>query len=103
MLRFYQPGLTISQWPGLTRPSEYLLGQIAPRVDPATQTGPFWLVTRRAVPPILPGFTSAGGRTFYDCAGAPLAESAAPPCARPVHEWHLYHFNQSPAGRLIEP
>ena len=103
MLRFYQPGLPISQWPGLTRPSEYLLGQIAPRVDPAAQAGPFWLVTRRPVPPTLPGFTSVDSRTLYDCADAPLAETAAPPCDRPLHEWHIYLFNKSPAGRFIEP
>ncbi|WP_295433268.1 glycosyltransferase family 39 protein [uncultured Thiodictyon sp.] len=103
MLRFYQPGLPISQWPGLTRPSEYLLGQIAPRVDPAAQTGPFWLVTRRPVPPTLPGFTNAASRTLYDCPGAPLAETAAAPCAKPLHEWHLYRFEKSPAGRFFEP
>ena len=103
MLRFYQPTLTISQWPGLTRPSEYLLGQVAPRVDPATLTGPFWLVTHCPSPPPLPGFTIGGQRTLYDCAGVPLAESAAPPCVHPLHEWHLYHFNKSPAGRFIEP
>ncbi len=102
MLRFYQAGLGISQWPGLTRPSEYLLGQIAPRVDPATQTGPFWLVTRRPVPPTLLGFTSADSRTLYDCPGAPLAETAAPPCAKPLHEWHLCRFEKSPAGRFFE-
>lgn len=94
MLRFYQPGLTVSQWPGLTRPSEYLLGQIAPRVEPATLTGPFWIITRRPSPPALPGFTVARQRTLYDCAGAPLAEVDAPPCTQPLHEWHLYRFTR---------
>ena len=102
MLRFYQPGLPISQWPGLTRPSEYLLGQIAPRVDPATEPGPFWLATRRPLPPPLPGFTLSASRTLWDCAGAPLAEAAAAPCASPLHEWHLYRFEKSPAGRFFE-
>jgi hypothetical protein len=94
MLRFYQPGLATSQWPGLTRPSEYLLGQIAPRVEPANLTGPFWIITRRPNPPRLPGFTVAKQRTLYDCAGAPLADGDAPPCAQPLHEWHLYLFTR---------
>ncbi|MCX8018694.1 MAG: hypothetical protein N2690_12480, partial [Rhodocyclaceae bacterium] len=34
-LRFYRPELTeSSQWPGLERPSEYLRGRIAPRLEP---------------------------------------------------------------------
>jgi 4-amino-4-deoxy-L-arabinose transferase-like glycosyltransferase len=35
MLRFYAPGIQATQWPGLTRPSEYLRGKIAPRAEPA--------------------------------------------------------------------
>ena len=94
MLRFYQPDTNTSQWPGLTRPSEYLLGQIAPQVEPATLTGPFWIITRRPSPPPLPGFTVVRQRTLYDCAGAPLAEVDTPPCTQPLHEWHLFRFTR---------
>ncbi len=55
MLRFYAPGIAASQWPGLTRPSEYLRGRIAPRVEREAITGPFWLLTRGPAAPELPG------------------------------------------------
>lgn len=93
-LRFYQPGITTGQWPGLARPSEYLMGQLAPRVTPQTQTGPFWILTQRQSPPELHGFRNTLQGTFYDCAGAPLAETTTPPCAAPLHEWHLYHYER---------
>ncbi|MFW6258155.1 MAG: glycosyltransferase family 39 protein, partial [Halochromatium sp.] len=46
MLNFYQPQLAVSQWPGITRPSEYGRGRIVPLPDPQAlrQTG-FWLLT----------------------------------------------------------
>ena len=96
MLRFYAPGLAASQWPGLTRPSEYLLGQIAPRVNPAAQTQPFWLVTRRPEPPAVAGFAVADQHTLFDCAVPELAETPTSPCARPLHEWHLYRYQRWP-------
>ena len=91
-LRFYQPNLPTGQWPGLARQSEYLVGQIAPRVTPRTQAGPFWIVTERQSPPELDGFRNTLQGTFYDCAGAPLAETTVPPCAAPLHEWHFYRY-----------
>ncbi|HYN77069.1 MAG TPA: glycosyltransferase family 39 protein [Lamprocystis sp. (in: g-proteobacteria)] len=96
MLRFYAPSLAASQWPGLTRPSEYLLGQIAPRTDPADQTQPFWIITRRPEPPVVAGFTVSNQRTLFDCADKGLVESVSPPCARPLHEWHLYRYQHWP-------
>ncbi|WP_295393417.1 glycosyltransferase family 39 protein [uncultured Thiodictyon sp.] len=91
-LRFYQPSLPTGQWPGLARPSEYLVGQLAPRVIPQTQAGPFWIVTQRQTLPELQGFKNTRQRTFYDCASAPLAETTVAPCADPLHEWHFYQY-----------
>lgn len=92
MLRFYQPDLGVSQWPGLTRPSEYLEGQIAPRVDPSEVTGPFWLVTRFGAPPRIPGFQVERQRVLFDCAGQSLQEGVSAPCRRPLHTWRLYRY-----------
>lgn len=92
MLRFYQPGLAATQWPGITRPSEYLRGQIAPRVRPDAVAGPFWLLTRRRGPPEIYGFKATAQRTLFDCAGEPLTESAEPPCRKPLHIWHLHRY-----------
>lgn len=95
MLRFYQPGMAASQWPGITRPSEYLLGQIAPRVDPAAQTVPFWIISSRPNPPALSGFTVTDQRAFYDCAGRELVGGTTAPCAHPLHEWYLYRYRRA--------
>ncbi|MCG6897662.1 MAG: glycosyltransferase family 39 protein [Thiocapsa sp.] len=93
MLRFYAPRLqTTTQWPGLTRPSEYLRGQIAPRIDPDSTHTPFWLVSGYGAPPAIPGFRSDIHRKLFDCAGQALTETAEAPCAHPLHTWHLYHY-----------
>lgn len=96
MLRFYQSDLETSQWPGLTRPSEYLRGWIAPRVDPNAVDNPFWLVTRFGAPPAIAGFTLDAQRTLFDCPAAPLRETPVSPCRDPLHLWHLYRYEPVP-------
>ena len=104
MLRFYQPGLAATQWPGVTRPSEYLRGVIAPAVglDQVRRAGGFWLVGRRSEPPQIPGFIAQAPRVLIDCKGAGLARSrparrqeAQPPCPRPLHRWQLVRYAAS--------
>ncbi|WP_213381610.1 glycosyltransferase family 39 protein [Allochromatium tepidum] len=95
MLRFHRPDLTAtSQWPGLTRPSEYLRGRIAPRIDPQTVTAPFWLLTRSGTPPEIEGFSVTVARRLFDCPGRPLSEGTEPPCRRPLHRWSLYRYER---------
>ena len=96
MLRFHRPDLASSQWPGLTRPSEYLRGRIAPKVDPATLDGPFWLLTRFGAPPAITGFRVEARRRLFDCAGEPLWEGEVSPCRRPLHVWSLYRYARAP-------
>ena len=92
MLRFHAPGITASQWPGLHRPSEYLRGQIAPRVDPEEVAGPLWIVVRGWQVPEVSGFTAEAPRRLFDCAGERLAESTEAPCKRPLHVWTLVRY-----------
>lgn len=92
MLRFYAPGIDATQWPGLARPSEYLRGRIAPRADPETAQGPFWLITRGRPAPSLPGLEIDGRRTLVDCPGNRLVEGDEAPCAKPLHVWALYRL-----------
>jgi len=94
MLRFYRPDLATTQWPGITRPSEYLRGVIAPRVDPGAITEPLWLVTRAPRPPPIHGLVPRVTRTLSDCPGLPLSEADPPPCARPLHRWHLHRYGR---------
>ncbi|MGQ9658584.1 MAG: ArnT family glycosyltransferase [Thermochromatium sp.] len=95
MLRFYQPDLTTtSQWPGLTRPSEYLRGRIAPQIDPPKVTAPVWLLTRAGAPPAIQGFHVTAERHLFDCPGRPLSEGAESPCRRPLHRWSFYRYER---------
>lgn len=92
MLRFYQPALNAHQWPGLTRPSEYLREPLARDADSATGGGAFWLVTRFGAPPAIDGFGVAAQRTLFDCPFEPLRETLVSPCQHPLHTWHLYRY-----------
>jgi 4-amino-4-deoxy-L-arabinose transferase-like glycosyltransferase len=95
ILSFYRPELEASQWPGITRPSEYLRGRIAPPVSAQEieRAGGFWLISRRARAPELEGYRGTKARELVDCAGMPLQEAAAdPPCAKPLHVWHIYRY-----------
>jgi hypothetical protein len=76
MLRFYQPGMAVTQWPGITRPSEYLRGHIARPVtlEEVERAGGFWLVARAGKSPTLPGFALTQRRELADCLGMPLHE-----------------------------
>jgi len=104
MLRFYQPDLAVTQWPGVTRPSEYLRGVIAAPVglEQIRRAGGFWLVGRRSDPPQIAGFVAQAPRVLIDCKGAGLVEVAAdspaeanPPCRRPLHRWQLVRYAAS--------
>lgn len=101
MLRFYLPDRPVTQWPGITRPSEYLRGVIAPTPPLAslTDAGGFWLVQRRSNPAEIPGFAPREVRVLIDCKGAGLVETtpgspqeANPPCRRPLHIWQLVRY-----------
>ena len=95
MLRFYGPGIQATQWPGLTRPSEYLRGQIAPRAAPEAIQSPFWLITGGRPAPEIKGLRIDTRRTLVDCAGGGLAETDDAPCARPLHVWRLYRYRRN--------
>lgn len=98
MLRFYQPQIGATQWPGIKRPSEYLRGSIAPpvSVEEIRRAGGFQLVTRNAVTPDLPGFRSVSRTELYDCIDGGLVETTtnqeAMPCVKPLHIWRVYHY-----------
>ncbi|MBK1649664.1 glycosyltransferase [Rhabdochromatium marinum] len=106
MLNFYQSRHQVGQWPGLTRASEYSRGRIAPLPDlEQLHTSGFWLLSTKAAPVQLRGFTPDVSQEFIDCAGAPLQEAppasasfsvasaTAQPCAHPLHRWHLTHYH----------
>lgn len=97
MLRFYQPEIRATQWPGINRPSEYLRGEIAPAIGLASlrEAGGFWLITTKEDAPRLPGFRANTQRVLQDCPGGGLhdaAEGPSSPCAKPLHTWRLIRY-----------
>ena len=100
MLNFHQPGLEVAQWPGITRPSEYERGRIAPipSLGDLRQSG-FWLVSRKFAPPTIPGFDAVETQMLFDCAGEPLrivqgdAGFEHSPCGDQwQHVWRIYRY-----------
>ncbi|MBK5941325.1 hypothetical protein CCR96_19130 [Halochromatium roseum] len=110
MLNFYQPQLAVSQWPGITRPSEYGRGRIAPLPDPQVlqQTG-FWLLARKFSAPEIAGFEAVEIRSLYSCPdgrftavdGAAAWEAGG--CDDPANVWRLYRYRSEAAPGLEAP
>ncbi|MGB5737232.1 MAG: glycosyltransferase, partial [Thiohalocapsa sp.] len=99
MLNFYRPELAAPQWPGITRPSEYGRGRIAPipSLEAVRRSG-FWLVAYKFSPPEIPGFTAIATQSLFDCKGQPLQVLSggvgwdAAACEAPYHAWRIYHY-----------
>ena len=104
MLNFHQPRLEVTQWPGITRPSEYGRGRITPAPSlEALQRSGFWLVSRKFSPPRIPGFEAVATHSAYACPGAPLrvlehaAGWEAGGCTDPANVWRLYRYRAEAA------
>ncbi len=97
LIRFYAPSMQIGQWPGITRPSEYLRGRIfhPASLEDIERDGGFWLLSRRYRPPEIPGFHGRSHSVLYDCLKDGLIEvpaQASTPCPAPLHRWVLYSY-----------
>jgi len=97
MTRFYAPHRQITQWPGLSRPSEYLRGVIAPTVtrEQIEQAGGFRYVGRRVLPMEIPGFCLRSQSSLFYCMNDGLVEvptGAPQPCPDPLQRWQLFAY-----------
>lgn len=99
MLNFYRPELAVSQWPGISRPSEYGRGQIVPIPTlAALRDSGFWLIAYKFSPPTIPGFTAVATQSTFDCKGQPLQVVAGAAawdvavCDKPYHAWRIYRY-----------
>jgi len=102
MTRFYTPHRQITQWPGISRPSEYLRDTIAPTVtrERIEQAGDFWYLGRRVLPMEIPGFTLRSQNSLYYCMKDGLAEvptDGPRPCSEPLHHWWLSAYTRDDA------
>ncbi len=107
MLSFYGASASVSQWPGLTRPSEYGLGRLVPipRLDELRATG-FTLVVWKYAVPSIPGFRQIEVETLFDCRGLPLhrvpgiAWPDASPCGDDwLHVWRVLRYEAEQASK----
>ncbi|MEA3643779.1 MAG: glycosyltransferase family 39 protein [Lamprobacter sp.] len=110
MLNFYQPQLAVSQWPGITRPSEYGRGKIAPLPDPqALRQSGFWLLARKFSAPEITGFEALEIHSLYSCPdgrfsaidGAAAWEAGG--CDDPANVWRLYRYRSEAAPGVEAP
>lgn len=105
MLNFYQPRLSVSQWPGITRPSEYGRGRIEPLPDlEALQQSGFWLVARKFSAPEISGFESIETRSLFSCPDGSFTALDGPAawtaggCDDPANVWRLYRYRPAPVA-----
>lgn len=105
MLHFYQPKMKVRQWPGITRPSEFLrrkeLADI--RLNDLETAGTFWLISTDVVPARIPGFHPVQMSQLRDCKGeeiqvlrGDLLYNPDERCKALVHEWYLTRYETSP-------
>ena len=99
MLRYYQPGLKISQWPGITRDSQFVYekNQFHLSWDQMKKINSFLLLTTDEVPPGLPGFTPVDISKILDCREGFLKRQDSwldlnPGQCSPVHTWYLITY-----------
>ncbi len=110
MLNFYHPQLAVSQWPGITRPSEYGRGKIAPLPDPqALRQSGFWLLARKFSAPEITGFEAVEIRSLFSCPDGHFsaidgtAAWEAGGCDDPANVWRLYRYRSEAAPGVEAP
>jgi 4-amino-4-deoxy-L-arabinose transferase-like glycosyltransferase len=108
MVRFYQPKLTVVQWPGYTQPSEFVRRRAWQpyTLESLRRAGPFWLVIGGPRPPHLPGFEAVDMIELRDCLHEGLVvtelsktEPYASPCPdTTVHTWYAVRYRTAPGA-----
>lgn len=99
MLRYYRPRLRISQWPGITRDSEFIheKSQFHLTWKQMQRVGSFLLVTTDSVPPGLPGFSPINMKKIMDCREGFLKQQDSwldletERCS-PIHTWYVISY-----------
>jgi hypothetical protein len=108
MLRFFAPDMSVTQWPGLTRDSEFVRN---PELSPWSRetlmaVGGFWLLTSQTLPPRLSPYGGVEMIHLRDCkaydiqviTAAGLLGSADALCRSPVHKWYLVRYELGPSA-----
>jgi len=114
MLRFHLPGREITQWPGLTRPSEFVRRRewnALTRAD-LVERGGFWLVAASILPPGIDGFRAVemrqitvraeGGRILTRVVDARDAPPPTRDRSRSIHRWHVIRYLADPVSEFAD-
>jgi hypothetical protein len=104
MLRFYEPSLRVSQWPGIDHPSEFTRRPewaYYRRAD-LEQRGFFWFVSDRPELPVVEGFQADRISELRPCPGQGviLTEGPTPPpdwpaCEDPSNVWYVARYRSA--------
>jgi hypothetical protein len=104
LLRFYLPAREITQWPGMTRPSEFVRRREWSSLtrDDLVARGSFWLVCARVLPPGIEGFRATEMlqvmvRAEHDRIATSVIDSqGSSPQERDtgqaLHRWYVIHY-----------
>ncbi|MBF0440915.1 MAG: glycosyltransferase family 39 protein [Oligoflexales bacterium] len=101
MLRFYAPDLKISQWPGITRHSEFTRrGEFTVHdLSSLREAGSFSIILSNPVPPKFYEYEIKNLSEIRECLGmAPTMETAFsnhrydPLCKKPLQKWYLAEY-----------
>ncbi len=101
MLRFYSKREDINQWPGITRPSEFLRRSEFSQIgkDKIVSQGGFWLISSKLFPPRLPGYLPIELKKITDCLdkGIVIIERHSvnheePVCDTEIQTWYLARY-----------
>lgn len=98
MLRYYLPETQISQWPGLTRHSEFTRDPMQTKggIRELRQEAGFRLVTTKLLPPYISGFKVAAMQRVKDClTGISVqraGKSASQDCRQSPHVWYIFDY-----------
>jgi len=104
MIKFYSPKVKLSQWPGITRDSEFTRRPELQEIthDDISASKDFWLISQRQIPPHLPGFIISSLREVRSCLnqGIVVTESnSSPEFINPcndstTHIWYLSRYTK---------
>lgn len=101
MINFYQPHLRVTQWPGISRPSEATRRsemQHTKLKDITARGNIFYLVTNNLTPPHLPGFSITSLTGLHSCVDDSLIiintepENQIEKCRKSIHRWYLASY-----------
>lgn len=107
MLRYYRDsfgiaseasGISIDQWPGITRPSHYLLSKKIQEHSYAKPLTSFTLITTDQIPPLIKGFEADNATRLNDCLARQTVDITNSPatflqdCDGLVHRWNIYRY-----------